>query len=128
MVAILDANIVVGLLRNQREAPVKILDYLEIFIPITVVGELLFGTAISAKPDQNKKLVLAFLAKCKLIDQNIQVAEAYVLVRQHLQRKGMPIPENDVWIAAVALAIDVKLITRDHHFAHIDLIKVEFWK
>jgi tRNA(fMet)-specific endonuclease VapC len=128
MVAAFDTNIIVDLLRKQRDAPTKILTYTEIYIPVTVVGELLFGAAISAKPTESRADVLAFLEKGKLLEQNIMVAEAYVEVRKHLQIKGKPIPENDIWIAATAHAYGLKLITRDQHFAGIDFLNVEFWK
>jgi len=128
MVAAFDTNIVIDLLRNQREAPVKILAYSEIYLPIVVVGELLFGAAISAKPVESRADVMTFLQKGKLLEQDVMVAEAYVEVRKHLQLKGWPIPENDVWIAATAHAYGLKLVTRDQHFVHIDFLDVEFWK
>jgi tRNA(fMet)-specific endonuclease VapC len=56
------------------------------------------------------------------------VAESYAILRQQLQRKGKPIPEKDLWIAATAHAYGMTLFTRDQHFAHIDLVEVEFWK
>jgi len=128
MVAAFDTNIVIDLLRNQREAPVKILAYSEIYLPIVVVGELLFGAAISAKPVESRADVMTFLQKGELLEQDVMVAEAYVEVRKHLQLKGWPIPENDVWIAATAHAYGLKLVTRDQHFVHIDFLDVEFWK
>ena len=41
--------------------------------------------------------------------------------------KGRPIPENDIWIAAIALQYDLTLITRDTHFGEVDNLKVESW-
>jgi len=45
----------------------------------------------------------------------------------HLRLKGRPIPENDLWIAAMALEHDLVLATRDAHFGEIDNLKVEMW-
>lgn len=128
MVAALDTNIVVDLLRNQNEAPTKILVYNTIYLPITVCGELLFGSALSGKPVENKRNVLLFLGKCVLLEYNLSVAESYADIREHLQAKGKPIPENDIWIAATAVAFGLKLITRDRHFINIDRLDVEFWQ
>jgi len=128
MVAAFDTNIIVDLLRKQREAPIKILIYTEIYIPMTVVAELLFGAAISAKPIESRADVMTFLGKGKLLEQNMSVIESYVEIRKHLQSKGKPIPENDIWIAASAHTYGLKLITRDQHFANIDFLDVEFWK
>lgn len=128
MVVALDTNIVVDLLRKRNEAPHKIHAYNELYLPVTVCGELFFGAAISAKPVESKQDVMIFLAKCKLLDYDLSVAESYAEIRKHLQTKGRPIPENDVWIAATAVAYGLKLITRDQHFSNIDFLDVEFWK
>jgi predicted nucleic acid-binding protein len=36
-----------------------------------------------------------------------------------LKRAGTPVPDNDLWIAALALEHDLALITRHRHFARI---------
>ncbi len=36
-----------------------------------------------------------------------------------LKRAGTPVPDNDLWIAALALEHDLTLITRDRHFERI---------
>jgi predicted nucleic acid-binding protein len=36
------------------------------------------------------------------------------------QRAGLPLDENDLWIAATALAIDATLVTRDTDFRSIE--------
>ncbi|NSW90958.1 MAG: PIN domain-containing protein [Firmicutes bacterium] len=41
-------------------------------------------------------------------------------------RKGINIPENDLWIAATAIANNLKLATFDHHFTHIDGLEVVY--
>ncbi|MEM9153339.1 MAG: VapC toxin family PIN domain ribonuclease, partial [Cyanobacteria bacterium P01_F01_bin.3] len=33
-----------------------------------------------------------------------------------LRVKGRPLPENDIWIAALALQYDLVLVTHDAHF------------
>jgi len=40
---------------------------------------------------------------------------------------GRPIPDNDLWIAAVALQHRLILVTRDGHFSNINGLIVEFW-
>jgi predicted nucleic acid-binding protein len=36
-----------------------------------------------------------------------------------LKRAGTPVPDNDLWIAALVLEHDLRLITRDKHFERI---------
>jgi len=38
---------------------------------------------------------------------------------QKLPAVGTPIPDNDLWIAAMSLEHDLALVTRDRHFDRI---------
>jgi len=58
---------------------------------------------------------------------DLRTAHQYGIVKELLRRKGRPIPENDVWIAATALLHGLPLVTRDAHFAHVDGLVVEVW-
>ncbi|HEY4572503.1 MAG TPA: PIN domain-containing protein [Thermoanaerobaculia bacterium] len=42
-------------------------------------------------------------------------------------RKGRPIPENDIWIAASARQHGLTLATRDGHFDDVDGLITETW-
>jgi tRNA(fMet)-specific endonuclease VapC len=55
---------------------------------------------------------------------NVKTAEIYARIRLQLKRKGKPIPENDIWIAAICVEHDVPLATSDGHFLEIDALKV----
>ncbi len=44
-----------------------------------------------------------------------------------LHEKGRPIPENDIWIAAIARQHDLTLVSRDVHFGEVENLKVESW-
>ncbi len=127
MVGVFDTNIIVDIFRNKGNAPKKILSYTEIYLPITVCGELLYGAAISAKPVAMKKQVMDFINDNKVILPSFEVAEHYAEIRKGLKIKGRPIPENDIWIAAMATYNSNTLITRDQHFSEIDGLDVEFW-
>jgi tRNA(fMet)-specific endonuclease VapC len=59
------------------------------------------------------------------IDEN--TAKFYGSIKAALRKKGKPIPENDIWIAAIAQQYDLILITRDNHFSEIDNLNTELW-
>jgi len=44
-----------------------------------------------------------------------------------LRKKGRPIPENDIWIAAIAFQHDLTLVSRDEHFEEVEDLKLEKW-
>jgi tRNA(fMet)-specific endonuclease VapC len=48
-------------------------------------------------------------------------------LNQELRVKGQPIPENDIWVAAIALQHRLTLVTRDEHFKQVDGLAVETW-
>jgi hypothetical protein len=45
-----------------------------------------------------------------------------------LEAKGQIIPENDIWIAAVALECDMPLATRDAYFQRVEGLTVIQWQ
>jgi predicted nucleic acid-binding protein len=51
----------------------------------------------------------------------------YATVKLNRQRKGLALDENDLWIAATALALSAVLVSRDSDFQHIDGLTVEDW-
>ncbi len=40
---------------------------------------------------------------------------------------GKRIPDNDIWIAAIAMPFDLIVVTRDKHFSFVDGLAVEKW-
>jgi tRNA(fMet)-specific endonuclease VapC len=44
-----------------------------------------------------------------------------------LRKKGKPIPENDIWIAAIARRYQLTIVTRDKHFKEIESISLKNW-
>jgi tRNA(fMet)-specific endonuclease VapC len=56
-----------------------------------------------------------------------ETARRYGEVKNKLKLKGRPLPENDVWIAALALQHDLTLVTRDAHFQEVESLKTAAW-
>lgn len=93
----------------------------ELIVPATVVGELMFGFLKGSRFSQNEADLRRFLAQegvhFQPITQNI--SERYGYVKAALAKKGRPIPENDLWIAATALETGTRLISYDTHFDQV---------
>jgi len=51
----------------------------------------------------------------------------YAAIRFGLKSRGMPIPENDIWIAALALQYRLPVLSRDKHFSFIPEIRHVTW-
>ncbi len=52
------------------------------------------------------------------------IAENYAIIKTSLLRKGKPIPENDIWIAATAMRYQLSLYTNDKHFTEVEGIRL----
>jgi predicted nucleic acid-binding protein len=48
-------------------------------------------------------------------------------LREELRLTGCPIPENDVWIAALARQHDLPVVTCDDHFDHVSGLRRLSW-
>lgn len=100
----LDTNIAIEVLNNNIQTINTIRQFELIYLPITVCGELLFGAKNSSRAQS--------------------VATEYSDVKKYLKDIGSPIPENDIWIAALCKVYDVPLYTRDAHFSKIPALKL----
>jgi tRNA(fMet)-specific endonuclease VapC len=123
-ICLLDTNIVVSIL-NQEVGIEQRLQGMSVVIPSIVLGELYFGARRSARVEENLRRIEAFIAGYPILACDKATAEEYSRVKQRLTAKGRPLPENDIWIAAVARQHGLTLITHDKHFAHVDGLSVE---
>ena len=97
------------------------------YLSTIVLGELYYGAFRSAYCEKQLEQVRRFVRAAVLIGTDAQTSEAYGLIRSELATTGQPIPENDIWIAALARQHGVPLATRDQHFSRIPSIEVRFW-
>jgi tRNA(fMet)-specific endonuclease VapC len=124
---LLDTNVVVALLNGEAEVTARIDALPEVFLSIAVLGELYFGAANSGRPEANAARVSDFAGTCTLVVPDAETARRYGQLRVELKKKGRPIPENDLWIAASALQHGLTLATRDLHFGHVAGLDIEAW-
>jgi tRNA(fMet)-specific endonuclease VapC len=96
----------------------------QIFVPATVVGELMLGAYRAANTQKHLDQVASFLDNCSVLPVDAETADVYAKLKAGLMKKGKPIPENDIWIAAVALQHNLPLFTSDAHFKEIESIQL----
>lgn len=54
-------------------------------------------------------------------------AETYSQVRDELRQKGRPIPENDIWISALARQHGLPVVSQDGHFDEVPELRRVEW-
>jgi predicted nucleic acid-binding protein len=58
---------------------------------------------------------------------DLGTAETYGKLKNELRKKGRPVPDNDIWIAALSQRHRLTLITRDQHFQEFDALSADIW-
>lgn len=99
----------------------------EVFVPVVTVGELYFGAAKSGRPETNRALIDRFVQGRMLLPCDLAVAREYGRVKNLLKTQGTPLPENDIWIAAIALRHRLAVVSRDRHFLEIAELTAVTW-
>jgi tRNA(fMet)-specific endonuclease VapC len=95
--------------------------------PSIAIGELYFGAVNSTKRDENLRKVDRIVAERPVFSCDAETARHDGFLKARLQAAGMPIPENDMWIAAIALQHGLTLVTRDAHFEAVTDLKLARW-
>ena len=117
----LDTNRLTDLFRGDAALAERLAICEEVWIPLVVLGEIKAGFYGGARRHRNETLLQRFLAKetVEVLLPSRETAEHYARLFVQLKRAGTPVPDNDLWIAALALERDLLLITRDRHFQHV---------
>lgn len=91
------------------------------------LGEVLAGFRGGERQRRNEEILRRFLASphVSVTPIDAETAERYANISTSLKAAGTPIPANDVWIAAEAMKLGVKLLTLDAHFRKVPQILVE---
>jgi predicted nucleic acid-binding protein len=113
---------------EARLATVALTD--RVLICTVVRGEIQYGIerlpAGKRRHDlENKAFKLFSVLPCEPVPE--KAGDYYAKVKLARQLKGLTLDENNLWIAATAMALDAVLITRDSDFEPLDGLKVDDW-
>jgi len=125
---LLDTNIIIHLLNGEQQIIEKISSASEVFVSSIVVGELYYGAYKSSKQKQNIERLNELVKALPVLPCDTDVALEYGVIKAQLLKKGKPIPENDIWIAAIAKKHNLTMVTRDGHYEYIDELEIEHWQ
>ena len=124
---LLDSSVVIAYLRGKLDLRQKIAPDEPLFLPLVALGELYKGALKSERPAENLARISELLAVLAVLNPDGRTAMKYAEISAALERAGQPIPENDLWIAAVAVECDMPLATRDAHFDRVPGLAVLDW-
>jgi tRNA(fMet)-specific endonuclease VapC len=122
---LLDTDVAIASFRQDPGVQQVLHGAERVLIPVIVVGELLAGALQGGQTQRETARIGALLAASQVVGCDLETARHYAAVRDELRQQGRPIPQNDVWIAALARQHGLILATRDHHFDAIPGLRTE---
>jgi tRNA(fMet)-specific endonuclease VapC len=124
---LLDTSAAVELLLGNLSVQRVLVPYEDVFLSTTALGELLHGAYKSARREQNLAEIEDLSDGTVFLECDAGTALHYAEVKYALRRRGRPLPENDIWIAAVARQHDLALATSDAHFEQVAGLQLVTW-
>ena len=132
-VYLLDTNAFSDLMREHGkvEARVSVLAPTgRVFICSIVRGEVCYGLESMPRGRKQrefeaKAMTLFAMLPCEPVPES--AGDHYGCIKREVEKRGLTLGENDLWIAATAMALDAILVTRDSDFQRVPGLLVEDW-
>lgn len=124
---LLDTNIAIALLNGDEAIAQRVAALQTVHLSITIVGELLYGAEKSNRTQENRQRIQPLIDRLVTLLPDLETASHYAIIKNQLRQRGRPIPENDIWIAAIAKQHNLIVITRDSDFDAVEDIAIERW-
>jgi tRNA(fMet)-specific endonuclease VapC len=122
---ILDSNVIIDFFRGNNNLLQLLETSKSVYFPAIVLGELIFGAQNSLNTAKHLSQVDDFISKISILNIDASTAVFYGKIKFQLKKDGKPIPENDIWIAAIAVQYKTELVTNDKHFKNIKSLKIK---
>lgn len=119
---IVDTN-VLSYMYKSHELAQQYVGYLQdkdLAMSFISLGELLAGAEIDKWGLVRRERLRQFIDGHAVLESNYAVAEHYASIMSCLRALGCPASDNDVWIAATAVAYGLPLVT--HNRRHFEAI------
>lgn len=98
-----------------------------LYLPIMVLGEYRFGIKVARDCEARERWLDVMEAALIVLGADAGTARHYADVRDELREAKTPIPENDIWIAALARQHRLPILTRDAHFDRVAGLQRAGW-
>jgi len=128
---LLDSNIFIYIRQKKSEELLRKFEKLrpgEAAISVITFGELIYGAHKSVHETAALERLIELVTLIPALPLPEGAAESYGKVRAELELKGEMIGNNDLWIAAHAMAAGLVLITNDENeFKRVRGLKTQNW-
>lgn len=127
MAVILDTNALSALFGGDRSIAQALEEEDRHHLPVIVIGEYRYGLTRSRDRGRLGRLLDLLIHHSIVLPIEVETTAHYAALREELRLMGRPIPENDLWIAALARQHDLPVVTRDDHFDHVPGLRRVNW-
>ena len=120
----LDTDTCSYIMKRSSEAVIKRLQSVpldDVCISVIAKSELLYGVEVSPRRAQDATALQAFLPHVAVLPFSDDAANHYAQIRADLKKRGQMIAANDLFIAAHARSLGLRLVT--NHIAEFNRIK-----
>ena len=127
---LLDTNIFIAGMKGVEQIRNKLetTPLSELILSPVVLGELGHGVEKSLHREKNAARLARMVDGLQLVALDAGTSRHYGIIRETLERQGMPIGANDYWIAAQAVALRAVLVTDNlREFSRVPGLMVEKW-
>lgn len=124
---LLDTNAAIALMNRDALFISHFASEAGLALPAPALAELFFGAQRSSRRERNIERVSQLAESLPVLNCDVAVSRMWGIVKHDLHQKGRPIPQNDIWIAAIALVHGIILVTRDAHFSEVSELKILSW-
>jgi tRNA(fMet)-specific endonuclease VapC len=128
---LLDSNMVIYFRQKRSDAIMRRFARLrphEAAISVIAYGELLYGALKSSAPSSAVERLHELVQELRPLPLPESAGETYGRIRADLASRGEMIGNNDLWIAAHALAAELTLVTNNEkEFRRVRGLKIQNW-
>lgn len=124
---LLDTSILIALFADETNVKERLARADEVFVPSIAIGELYYGAWKSQRVQENIARIDELVEESAVLGCGVETARRYGEIKNALRIRGRPVPENDLWIAAIAVERELTLVTRDAHFGEVAALGTEIW-
>jgi tRNA(fMet)-specific endonuclease VapC len=112
-----------AVLKRLRKTPVS-----DVCISVITKAELLYGVEVSPRRQQDEAALTAFLRYVEVLDFLDEASLHYARIRADLKKLGTMIGANDLFIAAHACSLGLRLVTNNtREFGRVRNLALENW-
>ena len=99
----------------------------DIHLPVIVLGEYRYGVKSFRLRAARESWLDGLEGSTIVLTVTSETSRVYADIRHELRVAGQPIPENDLWIAALARQHELPVLTNDAHFDQVSGLERIGW-